>query len=75
MSSRLTFESSYNKEVSVAVYCDTDERDGHKYLIAYADGDMQDGFDYEEYEARINAGEDFESIAQEIVDELEASDY
>lgn len=72
---RLEFNSSFTKTVDVNVYLDNSFEEGGKptkYLIAYCDGDMEDGFDYTEYEERIAQGEDFETIAQEIVDALES---
>lgn len=67
MSNRLEYNGSYSTEVSVDVYWDLEE----EYLLAYEDGDMQDGFDYEEYEERLNNGEPFEKVAEDIVLELQ----
>lgn len=67
MSNRLEYNGSYSTEVSVDVYWDQEEQ----YLIAYEDEEMQDGFDYEEYEERLNNGESFEKVAEDIVLELQ----
>ncbi len=67
MSNRLEYNGSYSTEVSVDVYWDLEDQ----YLIAYEDEEMQDGFDYEEYEERLNNGEPFEKVAEDIVLELQ----
>lgn len=61
------FESVITKEVRIRVYCND-----YGQIVAYTDGEMEDGFDYEEYESRLAAGELFDTIAQEIVDALVA---
>ena len=59
------FERLVTKKVLIRVLCNDLGQ-----IVAYTDDILEDGFDYEEYENRLAAGEQFETIAQEIVDDV-----
>ena len=70
---KLEYEGGYNAYIPVYVRWEPVSGTDEWFLIAYEEGSMQDGFDYEEYEERLRNGEDFEVIAEEIIAELRDS--
>jgi len=71
LNNRLKYYGQYTRSIDIEVIW-TPQKDCKYggFLIAYDDDEMEDGFDYEDYEKRLFDGESFESIAKEIIKEL-----
>lgn len=60
----LEYNTSRTVEIDVFVKYD----DGG--LMVWRDGDMCDDVDYSEYEERLKDGEDFETLCEELIEEV-----
>jgi len=63
------YSGEYTTTIPVWIEWQLDDS-GKRFLCIYEDGNLLDGFDSEEFENRLNNGEDFEEIAKEIIAEL-----
>ena len=61
MSSKLEYRGEYTTKITVFIKYEDD------YLMAWEEDCMMDGLDYEPFEQRLKNGEEFESVAKDIV--------